>query len=306
MYAHVHGQTPSLIERAGAGLAPFQSVVDRALAKHPDDRFPSAGDLGRAALAALDSEAPTAPERVVGVGEAAPAPATTPLPTEVMMARPRSWPPRLAKAAVLVLLFALGVGTMLAIDPFDQEPSAVEASEGPASLEPAVGTDSTSESAEPSTPPVNPEPQGPLLTTGIGPVEIGTPAKRIERLFGFPDDQQAITGFGDEAANEATQVNWIYKYPDGKLYLYLDARSNRFNSYYTDSAKLTTSSGVAVGDSIAPLRDRYGADLADYPIGDGTLILSEGKTGTFPAILFGTEGDQITAITGGAAPLIGE
>ncbi len=37
----------------------FDAVIERALAKDPDDRFPSAGDLGRAALAAAAGEGST-------------------------------------------------------------------------------------------------------------------------------------------------------------------------------------------------------------------------------------------------------
>ena len=50
----------------------FDAVIARALAKDPDDRFPSAGDLGRAALAAAGRPVAPTPERLVAVGEAAP------------------------------------------------------------------------------------------------------------------------------------------------------------------------------------------------------------------------------------------
>ncbi len=53
LWAHLHDDPPSL--RANAPDAPpeLQAVIDRALAKEPDDRYQSAGDLGRAALAAI-------------------------------------------------------------------------------------------------------------------------------------------------------------------------------------------------------------------------------------------------------------
>ena len=54
--------------------APFQGLVKRALAKDPADRFPSAGDLGRAALAAAGGSVEPGGERIVARGSAAPPP----------------------------------------------------------------------------------------------------------------------------------------------------------------------------------------------------------------------------------------
>ena len=63
--------------RRGAGApAEFDHVVLRALAKDPRDRYPSAGDLGRAAVAAARGEPVTESERSVAVGPAAGEPAT--------------------------------------------------------------------------------------------------------------------------------------------------------------------------------------------------------------------------------------
>ena len=50
----------------------FAGVVERALSKDPADRYPSAGDLGRAALAAAGRSAAPGPERNVARGAAAP------------------------------------------------------------------------------------------------------------------------------------------------------------------------------------------------------------------------------------------
>jgi hypothetical protein len=86
------------------------------MAKNPADRFPSAGDLGRAALAATQGEAVTEPEHAVGVGDAAPAPETLPLPVTTptdrlprRRRRPRRRSRRLA-IALLALLVAAGLG----------------------------------------------------------------------------------------------------------------------------------------------------------------------------------------------------
>src|SRR3954468_4987698 len=57
MWAHVNEPPPSA-GRRGSILDP---VIRRAMAKEPIDRFPSAGDLGRAAVAATRGEAVTEP-----------------------------------------------------------------------------------------------------------------------------------------------------------------------------------------------------------------------------------------------------
>jgi serine/threonine-protein kinase len=69
MSAHL-GDPPPLPSRAGAP-AEFDRVVARALAKAPAARYPSAGDLGRAAVAAARGEPVTDAERSVARGEAA-------------------------------------------------------------------------------------------------------------------------------------------------------------------------------------------------------------------------------------------
>jgi YVTN family beta-propeller protein len=69
LWAHLHDDPPT--EAPGVSER-FEPVLTRALAKDPDDRFQSAGDLGRAALAAAGRVPAPGPERLVAVGEAAP------------------------------------------------------------------------------------------------------------------------------------------------------------------------------------------------------------------------------------------
>jgi serine/threonine-protein kinase len=70
LFAHMNEPPPSACA-ARAGLRPeVDAALARALAKKPDDRFQSAGDLGRALAAALAGEAPIEPEGTVARGPA--------------------------------------------------------------------------------------------------------------------------------------------------------------------------------------------------------------------------------------------
>jgi len=116
MWAHVHNEPPS----AGGGGA-LDPVIRRAMAKDPAERFPSAGDLGRAAVAATRGEAVTEPEHVVGAGEAAPLPETVrlsrdpALPPTDPLPRPRRRRRALAFLVALVAIAALGVAAVIEI-----------------------------------------------------------------------------------------------------------------------------------------------------------------------------------------------
>jgi hypothetical protein len=72
MLAHMHDAPPRPTEVAGGVPDGFDRVIARALAKDPERRYPSAGDLGRAALAAAEGRPVTESERTVARGAAAP------------------------------------------------------------------------------------------------------------------------------------------------------------------------------------------------------------------------------------------
>ncbi len=72
MYAHTSEPPPAMSTMAPGVPPALETVVARALAKEPDERYPSAGDMARAVNAAVSGQAPTQPERTVAIGRAAP------------------------------------------------------------------------------------------------------------------------------------------------------------------------------------------------------------------------------------------
>jgi hypothetical protein len=73
IWAHMQEPPPSVISNATGVPVQFEEVVQRAMAKKPDDRYPSAGDLGRAAVAAAEQRGLSGgSERSVATGDAAP------------------------------------------------------------------------------------------------------------------------------------------------------------------------------------------------------------------------------------------
>ncbi len=78
LYAHLNDEPPAASLFTPMVPKALDRVIARAMAKSPDDRFPSAGDLGRAAVAALSGEI-ALPERTVATGAAATRTAETPV-----------------------------------------------------------------------------------------------------------------------------------------------------------------------------------------------------------------------------------
>lgn len=93
MYAHMHEPPPSLADARPGLPSELDKVVARAMAKRPEERFLSAGDLGEAALAAVEGRAITVSERSVAIGAAAPGAATALAATAPAATVPAATPP---------------------------------------------------------------------------------------------------------------------------------------------------------------------------------------------------------------------
>ncbi|HEY1518415.1 MAG TPA: serine/threonine-protein kinase [Solirubrobacteraceae bacterium] len=129
LYAHGSQPAPSVLERDPSLPTAFEAVLLRAMSKRPEDRYQSAGDLGRAAVAASSGTAVATSDRTVAVGAAAPAgtPATAaPADTQTVAhahpagdAPPRAAAPRrrrllLAGAGLAALVVAVVLAVALA------------------------------------------------------------------------------------------------------------------------------------------------------------------------------------------------
>jgi hypothetical protein len=71
LYAHLNDPPPAASLYVPDVSMALDDVVIRAMSKLPEDRYPSAGDLGRGAPAAPRGDRPAAPERTVATGMAA-------------------------------------------------------------------------------------------------------------------------------------------------------------------------------------------------------------------------------------------
>ena len=118
LFAHVNDPPPVLSE-AVPGLPPgLDEVVARGMAKDPAERYPSAGDLGRAAVAAAEQRRIAEPEQSVARGEAAPTAAgghVAAAPTRPGARPPARVPPRKLRIWGAVGTVVVAAGIVIAI-----------------------------------------------------------------------------------------------------------------------------------------------------------------------------------------------
>ena len=115
LWAHLVEQPPTPSALQPRLPATFDAVIGRAMAKDPADRYPSTGDVGRAAVAAVRDEDPSQSERMVAVGAAAPGatsahpPPESPTTDGPAISEPPSSAPRRRRARILAAVAAVAV-----------------------------------------------------------------------------------------------------------------------------------------------------------------------------------------------------
>ncbi len=88
LFAHVHAPPPPLTGTLADLYPTFGEVIEKAMAKEPDDRYLSAGDFARDVSAALSGMRYSGPATVTATGEATPLPSRPDAPDLVQPAPP--------------------------------------------------------------------------------------------------------------------------------------------------------------------------------------------------------------------------
>jgi hypothetical protein len=113
LYAHLNDPPPAPSLYAPSVSMALDDVVVRAMSKSPEDRYPSAGDLGRAAQAALSGSTVSVPERTVATGAAATREREAP--TEKLAEEPDPRSPGRRRLIAAGLLALIAVGAVVAL-----------------------------------------------------------------------------------------------------------------------------------------------------------------------------------------------
>jgi hypothetical protein len=142
LYAHLNDPPPAPSRRVPEVPPALDAVVARAMSKRPQDRYPSAGDLGRAAEAAVRGDLSEVPERTVATGAAATREASAPTePThQVPDPPPSNRRPLYLGGAALAFAAAVVVAIVLASGGGSASPPSVGATTGAQTAEAAQTT----------------------------------------------------------------------------------------------------------------------------------------------------------------------
>ena len=284
MYAHLHDPPPSAADTVPGLPGDLDAVIARALAKDADQRYPSAGDLGRAARAALTGGLPSQPERSLATGLAAP-------PTELSAPATELSAPPTELAAPATELAA---------------PPTAAATPAPATPKGPARTPATPPPAPPAGPPSTPQPERPrrrglpIVLAGLLLLGGAAGALAAARVFSGGDAEKApqaenAPATGDEAPEEAApKVLETIPAGDGPDGIAVDGSTVWVsNSRGNTLTRISTEDNQQIGDAIT-----VGTNPDEVKAEGGVAWVSNTDSGTVTKV---EAGDQ-TTVKVGAGP----
>jgi serine/threonine-protein kinase len=333
MYAHLHDPPPSVVEVAPLAPAGLDAVVSRALAKQPDERYPSAGDLARAARAALTGSLPSQPERSLATGLAAPAafeptapglaptaaagapgptaaPATPPPPSEP---GPTAMPGEPPPPATPPPATPPAATPPPATPPPEPGPTAMPGASPPPAARPAAGAPPPAPIAA-SGPVAAPAPAGqpgpgrvlPIALGGLLVVGVVAAVLAVTGVFSGDDQQQPASAPSGDGAEEEPAEQTPPRTPpevvdtipagDGPDGIAVDGNNVWVsNSRGNTLTRLDAALGSALGDRVA-----VGTNPDEVEAADGVVWVSNTDDGTVTRFDVGS--GETTTVAVGAGP----
>jgi serine/threonine-protein kinase len=330
MYAHLHDPPPSVIEAAPQAPAGFDAVISRALAKRPEERYPSAGDLARAARAALTGAPASWPERSLATGLAAPAafeptspglaptaapgapgPTAAPPTPPPTPPPPETPPPETPPPETPAPTPPPETTPRETPPPATTPPETTPPEPGPTAMPSPPPPGPSSAPAAPAAPPPERRRRRPLLIALVGLLALGAVAAVLAVAGVFSGDEQPqpapSAGGGEEPANETpaddtppeqTPPEVVTTIPagDGPDGIAVDG-----NSVWVSNSRGNTLTRLDA-DLNSPVGDRIevGTNPDEVEAADGFVWVSNTGDGTVTRL--DTQSGETTAVDVGAGP----
>ena len=326
MFAHGQSEPPKPSTLVPGLGTQFDRVIARGMAKDPTERYLSAGDLGRAALAAAQGGQSTQPERSVAAGAAAPvALPPPPGPPAPRQSRPeRRGPPErgtvatrvvhgrrsrrlpLALAAAVLLALGVGGGVLAAALSGGEEPKTEPTGAQQGSGEGAQDGGSEETASEEQTPAAPPPPpvatprplteESPLTTEGLGPVLVGMDLETAAR-------EAEATMIPLDSGTEGCSFVRPSTLGTGVSFMVVDDEIARAD---VDTSAVATQSGIRVGSAEDDVYEAYGDQIEEteniYEAENPHLMFVPKDTSDNTRIIFETSEGIVDRIIAGRQP----
>lgn len=322
MYAHAQLEPPAPSDLVPGLPRQFDAVVARGMAKDRAGRYPSAGDLGRAACAAAQCDVATAPERSVAAGAATlvapddgdgarrrapvrPSVGRRQRPGDRAEARSRTVHRsrrRLRSVGAVAVAAILGLGITAALlaalggEEADRgsPPEVRGAQAGDAAQGAPNPTTAPPSGAAPTPAPPPVEPLGSdstVTTQGVGPVLAGMTVAEAE--------EAAQTSLVDDSAASCRYVS-----PAGLSGVSFMVVNGEVARSDITEPTVATRSGIRVGASADAVREAYGDRIEEEEgLYDNTLLtFVPNDPSDETRLVFDTDGIRVTGMQAGRLP----